>query len=333
MKALLATLLATTTLITPARAETTGFTEVALPPGVHLEAVTTAGDDHAWFVGTGPAGPVVLHRTGDTWAQEPLPPLPERSWLRAISAAAPDDVWAVGGESDGAPLLLHSDGQAWSRSDPPDPAARIDSLNVVIATGGQAWALGSGTDRLHWDGTRWSAVGSSDYLLRTATASGPDDVWVGGHGTAGTGPTSYWYPTLTRWNGRTWTGVPVPGAPGPPMPRGSISSLSAASPTDVWMEWNQALHRWNGTAWSSVPPLPDKPWIDGVAASPGGPVWAWGTANRTSAIYRWTDGTWEKADVPAGIDATSTQLATTDTGHTTWALLNGSTGTHLLHSP
>jgi hypothetical protein len=70
-------------------------------------------------VGDIPAGPLVLHWNGTTWARMAAPSPGRFGSLNAVSADSPADAWAVGLDSAtgaGHTLILHWDGTRWLRS-------------------------------------------------------------------------------------------------------------------------------------------------------------------------------------------------------------------------
>ncbi|MBP2336429.1 hypothetical protein JOF41_002607 [Saccharothrix coeruleofusca] len=315
-----------------------------LPPSTALADLATAGDDHAWLAGTTgvftshPSAPLVLRWTGHTWQEEPLPHLPAAASLAGISATGPHDVWAVG-NSAGKPLLLHYDGTTWHLLDlPPITWAKA----VTAITPHDVHIVGTGPDTLHWDGTRWTrttVLASPREGLQTITATGPHDVWAGGGGLAGTGPTSYEYPVLIHWDGTRWTDLRVPR-----LEHGHIAHLAAATPTDLWLGHQRdtdglLVHRWDGHRWHPVPTPtgPDRLSLHGVTAG-----WTWGvrTTRRSfetrPTFHRWTGQDWTPIPLPDDLAATPAShvgLATTSTG-TAWAYLKTAEGVHVLrHTP
>ena len=73
-----------------------------------------------------------MHWDGTTWTVTVLDPSVSQNYLYAVWAAAPDDVWAVGGGG----AIVHYDGAAWA--------------SVVVGNGADADAvqrLGQGAQR------------------------------------------------------------------------------------------------------------------------------------------------------------------------------------------
>ncbi len=152
---------------------------------------------------------IVLHKQGDgpweRWETGEDQPL----W--GIWAAAPDDVWAVGGDAarrEGAdPLLLHYDGAAWSRATLPAVDRPYKALFKVWGTGpDDVHAVGQRGVALRWDGAAWTQAltGTADDLI-SLWGSGPTDiVAVGGRSNG----------VLARWDGAGWSSEVLVGEPG-----------------------------------------------------------------------------------------------------------------------
>ncbi|GAA1350669.1 hypothetical protein GCM10009660_47730 [Catellatospora bangladeshensis] len=310
-----------------------------LPPSTALAAVATAPPDRAWLAGTTgvftsrASAPLVLRWTGADWAEEALPALPAAASLADISAAAPDDVWAVG-NSAGRPLVLHYDGDRWHAV----PTPRIPWAKAVAALApDDVHVVGAGSDALHWDGREWTratALTSPRETLHTITATARDDVWAGGGGLTGAAPATYEYPVLVHWDGAAWTD-----RHGPRLDHGHIARLAAAAPDDLWLGHAHDteglhVHHYDGRRWTPVPPPrdTDRLSLHGVAAG-----WTWGVrAARRSfetrpAYHRWTGDDWTRVPLPDDLDRTpASHVGLTTDGHTTWAFLKTAAGVRIL---
>jgi len=162
------------------------------------EVVALAADD-VWTVGSHDGTTLVEHWDGSSWTVVPSPngPLAE-SELYSVSAAGPDDIWAVGQSYNflaGATLIEHWDGSAWTVVPSLDGVPPFTALYGVLALGpNNVWAVGSTYDPVvvdyktfteHWDGTTWTVVPSPnpgatyDQLLGVAGFPG-GDVWAVG---------------------------------------------------------------------------------------------------------------------------------------------------------
>lgn len=164
--------------------------------GLVLNAVASAGPGHAWAVGhASPHGPRALHWDGSTWESSDIPDIP-RGRLVAVTATAPDDVWAVGSD-DRAGLVLHFDGRSWTRV--PSPA-KAPLTGVSAAAPDDVWAVGQ-HGVLHWDGRRWTRAKTPVTSANTVMARASDDVWIAG----GSGDPAH-------YDGRRWSVAPSPEA-------------------------------------------------------------------------------------------------------------------------
>ena len=204
------------------------WTAADLGTGFVLTAIA-GGSAGAWAVGHGfphggaVAGPVAAHWDGTAWNRVPVPG-PPRGRLLAISAASPEDVWAVGATGPtgrrgaNGPLVLHHDGTAWRQV----PAPRADGpLTAVVAIGPRdIWAAG-GSGLHHWTGRRWHRADAGIASVNTLTALSPTDVWAaGGNG------------ELAHHDGKHWHRIVSP----PPLTGSAVWLGSAAiRPGTVWM--------------------------------------------------------------------------------------------------
>jgi hypothetical protein len=150
--------------------------------GAFLFDVEMIASDDVWVGGLWPypykgaGGPAALmfHWDGSEWTPHDTPYITgDGHRIRAISALASDDVYAVG-EYD----------------------STFDTSYVI-----------------HWDGTEWSLVdgvpspGTFNYL-RDVAALAPDDIWIAGEQWTTEG--SY-QPLMIHFDGTSWTVVPSPG--------------------------------------------------------------------------------------------------------------------------
>jgi hypothetical protein len=288
-----------------------------------IAAVAGVDSRDAWAVGTarnfivspsgrhwpGPDEALIEHWDGSRWAVVPTPQLGE-SRLGAVSAAGPDNVWAVGSTygHDGLsrrdpqgwrPLLLHWDGVAWHTILLPWAAPGL-SLDRVVATGPTGvWAVGTHTDwkkrkgvlldrsiLQYWDGVRWNDVrapfGPDDPIADFAATSG-SDAWAVGSYSVGDGRRVAFAGALAaHWNGSEWQITPVPNRQG--ANNSWLWAVAAAGPDDAWAvgvsEHNTRKHgeepvllleHWDGTSWQTTPGVAPSTW-DGYGFSLGGGV-------------------------------------------------------------
>lgn len=144
-----------------------------------LVSITARSATDIWAIGaysavTGPDQSFALHYDGTTWTLVPMPADPSgyRTYVfNSVSAAGPDDVWAVGQQVSGstplATLTAHWNGSAWSVVPSPTPGifpvlrgVSARATNDVLAVG-YSPAQAGGQDQavaLHWDGHVWSIM-------------------------------------------------------------------------------------------------------------------------------------------------------------------------------
>jgi hypothetical protein len=310
----------------------------------HAVAARTSTD--AWAVGNflGPNdddGQVMLaeHWNGTAWSQVPTPNVVRfDEKLNAVSAAAANDVWAVGSigrtsfkHTD--PLAAHWDGTSWTIVPTPftTGGSRSALFGVANLGGGNAWAVGRGETghalAEHWDGSAWTVVPTPDpaapagstftgSTLSAVSARAANDIWAVGNFTTVKGTNVSTFTLTMHWNGSAWTIVPSPN-PAIPTPTGADQALNgvvAISPNDAWAVGGTsdltgfqpakpiAMH-WNGTAWSltSLSNLGNGGLASVTASSPTS-VWAVGLVGGTTSVVHWNGTSWTPETTPVGPD-------------------------------
>jgi hypothetical protein len=280
------------------------------------------------------------------WTVETIPQTGNNTILLGASARTSTDAWAVGQQFAGAgqapppPVSYHWNGTAWSLV--PTPTLGVSSAlrGVSASTATDAWAVGFsllgrrdfGTLMEHWNGTAWSVNSSLVVTGEAAELTGvadlsPANAWAVGQG--GTGG------LLEHWNGTGWSSVALPD---PNFTPGVDQSISASSPSDIWVVGStvntttgttagEALHfngtaispddawavggasieQWNGKVWSVVPsPTPGADLgLTGVAARGPNDVYAVGDnipsvngGTVQGVILRWNGSTWSADSDP-----------------------------------
>lgn len=151
----------------------------------------TAADD-LWAVGwgrdvVGPFRALTYHWDGSAWSHVPNPAEAIAStFLEAVVAVAPDDVWAAGRQGTDS-LFLHWDGSSWSIVDA-GLAEGIYGLAAFAST--DAWAVGWPEGGYYrWDGALWTPAPAPDIpgassISRTGglETAGECEAWsVGGY--------------------------------------------------------------------------------------------------------------------------------------------------------
>lgn len=290
-----------------------------------LQGMVALSPSNIWAVGyfynSGPGydNTLIEHWDGSSWSVFGSPNVGSYgNLLYAVSAASPNDVWAVGryGATGGNRTLIeHWNGTAWSVVSSPNAGSGHNGLNGVAAIStDDVWAVGysitNNTSRTlveHWDGVQWSAVpspnpGAISNVLLSITAVSSTDVWAAGyaesHNSGGTGT------LIEHWDGTVWSVVPNP-------PAGSaLYGISAVSATDIWavgetygsQGYAQTfIEHWDGSVWSVVPSADvstHQNTLLAVSAELAGNVWAVGIAASSSGgqyrtlVEHWDGSSW-----------------------------------------
>ena len=256
--------------------------DIANRPGLgKLTAVSAVGPDDVWMIGTREDrnpfqydAPFIAHWDGHhlRTVHPASYPRARTTDLTSVSAAAADDVWAVGAHGRHgdvrAPLVEHFDGTSWSTV-PGDPAqGDVGNLAGVAAdSSADAWSVGwyvaPGDTTIsayaqHWDGSVWtqSPVPSPGYAanLTSVDIVAPDDVWaVGVWEKAIQQATSR--PLLEHWDGSTWT---VVSGPNQAHTATTVQSVSMVAPDAGFAVGASTANsrsfayaiRWNGNDWT-----------------------------------------------------------------------------------
>lgn len=174
------------------------LTEVPLPYGATIWWIHGVGADDAWAVGE---HGLALHWDGATWT-----PTDARTTatLYGVYAAAPGDVWAVGGDPTGHEpddVLLHFDGIKWAPVAPPSLYG-VTYFKVWGSSATDVHVVGQAGRALHYDGASWAEVPSgTDTTIFTVHGAAPDRAFAIG------GPPA----TLLQWDrAGAWQPVAVP---------------------------------------------------------------------------------------------------------------------------
>lgn len=126
--------------------------------------------------------------------------------LWGVWGAAPDDLWAVGGDGfNRDPIACHFDGAAWTLAELPALTIESHALYKIWGTAtDDVWAVGDAGLLVHWGGpaTGWVETPSgTDFDLISLWGTGPDEILAVGGRTTG---------VLARWDGAQWTTEEVP---------------------------------------------------------------------------------------------------------------------------
>ncbi len=198
--------------------------------GASLFAIAASSSKDIWAVGADAAGTVTEHWNGTMWSLVPSPsPVGSLDTLWGVTVVSAANAWAVGdyftslAPPHNVTLILHWNGKQWARVPSPSPTSSINVLHSVGAvSANDIWAVGnmsrkndSTSDRTmiqHWNGTKWSVVGSPNHsaftnALGSITVISARDIWAVGDYDNG----NFRFQTLIEhWNGRNWTNVSSP---------------------------------------------------------------------------------------------------------------------------
>ncbi|MCP2261636.1 hypothetical protein LX15_005362 [Streptoalloteichus tenebrarius] len=227
------------------------------------------------------------HWNGREWKVVPSPnPADFHNDLRAVAAAGPNDVWAVGGTVDrkagNRPLLLHWDGQEWSVV--PTPLSDVPGTfqTVYARSPHDVWVggLADGPVALHWDGRTWQRTDVPEQDPMSTIAMGAD---LDGRPLLAVSRVvgKYQHRThLWHWTGSEWRKLSVPAVDG----RNLTLTMMAGNPTGrVWLAgksgFSGVVLEWDGREWTrNALAGGGQGAVHGLAVSPGGrEVWAGGS--------------------------------------------------------
>jgi len=285
-----------------------------------LHGVAALSANDIWVIGDNirrPPRPQALfkHWNGSQWSIYPDPASEtETVSLRAIAAASPSDVWAVGQVAESSqPLIQHWNGSRWSVVPSPMFVGGQGRLLAVTAiSANDAWAVGYyspsdlGTTEWslieHWNGTRWSMIPSPHPgiggQLSKVEAISANNVWAVGE-------------LIMHWDGMRWSVVKSPNL------SYELSSVTVVSAHDIWAVgsfrniiqgqyvWERLILHWDGSQWSVVesPILDNMITLRDVAALSPNDVWAVGYETGTGVhsqtlIEHWDGTQWSVVKSP-----------------------------------
>jgi hypothetical protein len=281
-------------------------------------AAVAAGE--AWAVGASgdpeePAAALVELWDGRAWTAEKVPNPGSVNELRAVDAAGPNDVWAVGRTvtafGGDRPFALHYDGARWLEVALPEEidgvlngvaAIAADDVWVVGFTGEPAASLERALI-MHWDGQLWAvvdggrAIGSGKSALRDLEAVAPNDLWAVGY--------LHNRPLIIHFDGERWERSDTDA-------EGETIGIEPATPSEVWAV-GTPIRRFDGEAWAPTTNVREEAELRSVAAVGPNDVWAVGhrpTADATtrSLVVRYDGSGWRPVR-GAGVSGSDTLTA------------------------
>jgi hypothetical protein len=180
-------------------------------------------------------------------------------------------------------------------------------LSAVSASSSRdAWAVGSQTNGTapslaeHWNGRTWTRVTVPSLRgqysgLGSVTDISPSDAWATGQ--------LYDSAQILHWNGKAWSRVPIPS-----IGSHSLSTISAASASDIWAVGSGASLHWNGKTWTRVTvPVSGLHNLNSIKVLSSSNAWAVGSVTVASSfgdtsanlILHWNGKTWTRIPSPA----------------------------------
>ncbi|SDM91985.1 hypothetical protein [Allokutzneria albata] len=239
-----------------------------------------------------------------SWTRTPVPIA--KGDIAAVATLGDRDAWALGyrlvSTTNLQAVALRWDGRSWAQESTL-PAGTYPQA-IAVAAPNDIWEAGSGTS--HWNGRTWTKHALEGQMVPEALAAVGGRTWVVGMRTPSSIKDAV--PDVQTWDGTRWRRQPLP-----PLGKGTLSSIVALSPTNVWAAGHTTggatqatlVVHWDGRTWRKV----DSPgvvgahtWVSGLAANNANEVWAVGgtvkgTAERPFAM-RWDGSTWTATPTP-----------------------------------
>ncbi|MBE7162586.1 MAG: hypothetical protein INR72_15210, partial [Williamsia herbipolensis] len=280
-------------------------------PGA-LQLLSSSGSQDVWAGGWVRNGTDKekhqLYRGGTgSWARVTgLPRFTGGNQLVGLDAVSPRDVWALALQGNRT-FALHWDGTSWTKTRLPVVGRKAqDYTDIDEVAPGDVWACGTTSSHggkvlmARFDGRSWHRVavpgvdGNGADVLSMASA---DDGWATLFHDGAAGHRFQ----LLHWNGSAWSLVGP--RTGPNGVVRSVRSVVDISPSDAWAGTSSPnLLHWDGSRWSDVPfQLGDRDfsYLEEVAASGSGDVWAAGTAGDIGPVFEHWDGSaWTQYPTP-----------------------------------
>jgi hypothetical protein len=163
--------------------------------------------------------PGIWRWSGKEFVAQKLPKMGKgEAAISSISASSATNAWAVGviyPLPAGNLSALHWNGKKWSPVAIPEPLFDVTPISVSTSSATNAWAT-DGTNLFHWNGKVWTTDGAApaNVVLEAVATDSPHLAYAVGHLTTSTGFRSY----IMRFNGKTWSSVPVPKQSGDGIP-------------------------------------------------------------------------------------------------------------------
>ncbi|MFD0685642.1 hypothetical protein [Actinomadura fibrosa] len=218
----------------------------------------------------------------------------------------------------------HADTTWHSVASPFVPGGTLSDVAAVSST--DAWVVGTyyhvGSTVFdyplpvmqRWTGSGWRGYtlpnGLNQASLDAVAATSANDAWATGRYSDANGLSHNW---ILRWNGTSWTSVPIPGSSDASAGTSSVD----ARPGEVWVSYSLGfVYRLSNGTWTSTYPTdPDHEFrIARVRTSPSGATWIAGTHGHWEPsgwtyypnAAQWNGTTWVERPVTAWPDTAET---------------------------
>jgi hypothetical protein len=244
--------------------------------------------------------------------------------LGSIDAVSASDAWVAGISGNAKlsgqrPLVEHWNGWSWRPvslgvNDPALTATGGFFGYIAASPGRNVWAFSENGSYVrlharHWMTGRVPRSSGGHVVILSATAFSRTDVWA--FGTRYVGPASKLdlVPYAARFNGTSWTTVPMPGK--------GVLDVSAQSPDDMWalisaltpgsgLTFRQRILHWDGEAWTPMavqPPRPRHADLDSILGLSQTDAWVAGGApdgkgGTAKLAIHWNGTSWTSASPP-----------------------------------
>lgn len=296
-----------------------------------LMSVSAVSASNAWAVGFYAPDPVssnigghtlIEHWDGQQWQTIASPNAASgKGGLLAVAAVSADDVWAVGGSSQGSQLtqlaptgstlIEHWDGRNWQVVPSPNSPYGNGILKALTVVSKQnIWAVGSYNDDAHqphplvehWNGVQWSIVtpqNDSKFVgwLNAVVAPSADELWaVGSSLSTGKSEGLILHGNTGAWQFQT-------------VPTSQLTSISALSADDLWAVstagFKSQVEHWTGQQWQNVLSKSESLAYDltKIVALSDNDLWATGSSSTPNQVFpaiilHWNGQTWQSAGSP-----------------------------------
>ena len=221
----------------------------------HLSGVVALSTTDVWAVGESSplAGQMttktlVEHWNGSSWSIVASPTPKDGGAFSAVTAFAPNDIWAVGTQFSqfnfGPSLIEHWNGQQWSIVPSPTAGVASEFRAVSGSSPNSIWAVGDyiangGYYDLveYWNGSTWSIVPIGKFPQNSGDLGGvlalrANDVWAVGGSDFGGG--------IYHWDGQQWSGFKNPGEDS------FLTSIAGRNRNDLWAVGGVIMHFCHG---------------------------------------------------------------------------------------